>query len=53
MKMNYFILKQDRDLKNAIELEGFNNSEKMILLKNNLKETDLSRDKKINLKILP
>lgn len=31
--MNYFILKQDKELKNAIKLEAFNNSEKMILLK--------------------
>ncbi|MBZ9691436.1 hypothetical protein [Clostridium sp. M14] len=33
--MNYFILKQDRDLENAIEIEGFNNSKKMILFKEN------------------
>lgn len=31
--MKYFILKQDTSLENAIQLEGFNNSEKMILLK--------------------
>ncbi|WP_315076434.1 hypothetical protein [uncultured Clostridium sp.] len=31
--MRYFILKQDRNLENAIEIEGFNNSQKMILLK--------------------
>lgn len=31
--MKYFILKQDRNLENAIEIEGFNNSQKMILLK--------------------
>lgn len=31
--MNYFILKQDRNLENAVKIEGFNNSEKMILLK--------------------
>ncbi|WP_297429550.1 hypothetical protein [Clostridium sp.] len=31
--MKYFILKQDRNLENAIEIEGFNNSQKMTLLK--------------------
>lgn len=31
--MNYFILKQDRNLENSIEIDGFNNSQKMILLK--------------------
>lgn len=31
--MKYFILKQDRNLENAIELKGFNNSQKMILQK--------------------
>lgn len=31
--MYYFILKQDRNLTNAIEINGFNNSQKMILLK--------------------
>lgn len=31
--MKYFILKQDRNLENAIEMTGFNNSQKMTLLK--------------------
>jgi hypothetical protein len=31
--MKYFILKQDRNLENAIEIESFNNSQKMTLLK--------------------
>lgn len=31
--MKYFVLKQDRTLENAIEIEGFNNSQKMTLLK--------------------
>ncbi|MBU3104331.1 hypothetical protein [Clostridium gasigenes] len=31
--MKYFILKEDRNLENAIEIEGFNNSQKMTLLK--------------------
>ncbi|UYZ34376.1 hypothetical protein OD350_19205 [Clostridium beijerinckii] len=31
--MKYFILKQDRNLENAIKIEGFNNSQKMTLLK--------------------
>ncbi|OOM76179.1 hypothetical protein CLPUN_27920 [Clostridium puniceum] len=31
--MKYFILRQDRILENAIEIEGFNNSKKMTLLK--------------------
>ncbi len=31
--MKYFILRQDRNLENAIEIEGFNNSQKMTLLK--------------------
>jgi hypothetical protein len=31
--MKYFILKQDRNLENAIEIEGFNNSQKITLLK--------------------
>ncbi|OOM11723.1 hypothetical protein [Clostridium saccharobutylicum] len=31
--MKYFVLKQDRNLENAIEIEGFNNSQKMTLLK--------------------
>ncbi|BCZ45184.1 hypothetical protein psyc5s11_12510 [Clostridium gelidum] len=31
--MKYFVLKQDRNLENAIEIEDFNNSQKMILLK--------------------
>lgn len=31
--MKYFVLKQDKNLENAIELEEFNNSQKMILLK--------------------
>jgi len=31
--MKYFVLKQDRNLENAIEIESFNNSQKMTLLK--------------------
>lgn len=31
--MNYFILKQDRNLENAVRIEGFNNSKKITLLK--------------------
>ncbi|MHC1686046.1 MAG: hypothetical protein AB6733_24475 [Clostridiaceae bacterium] len=31
--MKYFILKEDNNLQNLIELEGFNHSEKMTLLK--------------------
>ncbi|WP_294354440.1 hypothetical protein [uncultured Clostridium sp.] len=31
--MRYFILKQDRNLQNSIEIKGFNNSQKMVLLK--------------------
>lgn len=31
--MKYFILKQDKNLENTIEIEGFNNSQKMTLLK--------------------
>lgn len=31
--MKYFILKQDRNLENAIEIKDFNNSQKMTLLK--------------------
>ena len=31
--MKYFVLKQDRNLENAIEIEDFNNSQKMTLLK--------------------
>ena len=31
--MKYFVLKQDRNLENAIEIENFNNSQKMTLLK--------------------
>lgn len=31
--MKYFVLKQDRTLENAIKIEGFNNSQKMTLLK--------------------
>ncbi|MBB6624509.1 hypothetical protein H7E67_13800 [Clostridium gasigenes] len=33
--MKYFILKQDKNLENAIEIEGFNNSKRMTLLKEN------------------
>lgn len=36
--MRYFILKQDRNLENAIELKGFNNSKKMTLLKEDEKK---------------
>lgn len=31
--MKFYVLKQDRNLENAIKIEGFNNSEKMTLLK--------------------
>ena len=31
--MKYYVLKQDRKLENAIEIKGFNNSQKMTLLK--------------------
>ncbi|MBU3215194.1 hypothetical protein [Clostridium estertheticum] len=33
--MKYYILKQDRNLENAIKLVDFNNSQKMMLLKDN------------------
>ena len=36
--MKYFILKQDRNLENAIEIQGFNNSQKLTLLKKDADE---------------
>lgn len=36
--MKYFILKQDRNLENVIEIEGFNNSQKITLLKQDEKK---------------
>jgi hypothetical protein len=36
--MRYFILRQDRNLENAVELQGFNNSKKMTLLKKDEKK---------------
>lgn len=36
--MRYFILKQDSNLENAIEIKGFNNSKKMTLLKEDEKK---------------
>jgi hypothetical protein len=36
--MKYFILKQDRNLENSIEIEGFNDSQKAVLLKKDEKK---------------